>query len=65
MEPIIWSAMKQVIWIIAIIAILSILAILLPFILKRKFSPKKTCVCGQNLKPKDTFCPKCGKRIER
>jgi hypothetical protein len=65
MEPIVWNAVKQVIWIIAIIAILSILAILLPLILRKRFSRKNSCVCGHKIQATDTFCPKCGKKVER
>jgi zinc-ribbon domain len=65
MDPIIWSAVKQVIWVIAIIIVLSILAILLPFILRKRFSRKSSCACGHKLQITDTFCPKCGKKVEK
>jgi hypothetical protein len=65
MEPMVWNAVKQVIWIIAIIVVLTILAFLLPFIFRRTLSKKNICVCGQRLQPADTFCPKCGKKVEK
>jgi hypothetical protein len=65
MDPVVWGAVKQVIWVVAIIIVLSILAILLPFVLRKRFSRKNICVCGQTLQMADTFCPKCGKKVER
>lgn len=65
MDPVVWGAVKQVIWVIAIIIVLSILAILLPLILRKRFSRKNICACGQTLQTIDTFCPKCGKKVEK
>ena len=63
MEQILWDAVSQVLWIIILIVVLSTLAFALPFIFRKIFSKRRLCTCGQELKPVDTFCPKCGKKV--
>lgn len=55
----------QVMWIVIVIVALLVLIFLLPFILRKIYSRKKLCICGQKLNSNDTYCPKCGKKVEK
>lgn len=65
MDKLVWDAVSQVLWILILIVVLSALAFSLPFIFRKVFSRKNFCACGEKLKPTDTFCPKCGKKVEK
>ena len=65
MDEIIWGPIKEVLWIIVIIVVLSLLAFASPFIFRKLFSRKNICTCGQKLNPKDEYCPRCGKKVEK
>ena len=64
-DDIIMGPIKEVLWIVILIIVLSILAFALPFIFRKLFSKKNICTCGQKLTPRDEYCPRCGKKVEK
>lgn len=65
MSDIVLGPAKDLLKIAIIIIVLSALAFALPFILRKIYKRKNVCVCGEELKPTDAFCPKCGKKVEK